>query len=187
MDINFVIKTAHAAAETAAESQSPGVVGLLGLNLKLFIAQLINFGIVLLVLWKWVFKPVSRNLQKRTEKIDQSLKQAAEIAQEKEHFDAWKTKEISAVRTQAGAIIDKSKSEAANLKSEILAKAKAEQAVVVAQGLAEIESAKQKAVSEAKSQLADLVVLAAEKVLKEKLDPAADKKLIKEALKEAAR
>lgn len=185
MFIDF-INVARAATETAAQTQNTGAAGLLGLNLKLFIAQLVNFGIVLLVLWKWVFRPVSLNMKKRTEKIDQSLKQAAEIAQEKEKFDVWKTQEMSLARKEARAIIEKSKTEAESLKNETLIKAKSEQAAVVAQAKAEIELEKQQALKDARGQLAGLVTLAAEKILREKLDANKDRNLISNALKQAA-
>ncbi|MBX4188293.1 MAG: hypothetical protein KW793_04140, partial [Candidatus Doudnabacteria bacterium] len=44
----------QSAAEAGAHKNSSGVLGTLGINWKLFLAQLINFSIVLFVFWKWV-------------------------------------------------------------------------------------------------------------------------------------
>ena len=64
------------AAETV---EATGGLGSLGLNVKIFIAQLINFAIVVLVLWKWVYNPIVALLEKRQTTIEKSLKEAKEI------------------------------------------------------------------------------------------------------------
>ncbi|MBL8031980.1 MAG: hypothetical protein JNK33_06710, partial [Candidatus Doudnabacteria bacterium] len=71
--IGIFIEVAH--ASEAATGQASGL-GSLGLNAKLFIAQLVNFSIIFFVLWRWVFKPITRHLQERTTRIEQSLQDA---------------------------------------------------------------------------------------------------------------
>jgi F-type H+-transporting ATPase subunit b len=171
---------------TASESElaeEGGVLGTLGINWKLLIAQLVNFAIVLFVLWKWVFGPVARGLENRTKKIEQSLKDATTITKEKEEFQAWKTKEMSAARGEAATIVTDAKKEAEEAKNQILADARTEQEKLVEQGKTQLESEKAKALSEVKNEIATLVVAATQKILREKLDPAKDKELIKQSLK----
>lgn len=170
-------------AENTEEDQ--GVVGLLGLNGKLFIAQLINFAIVLFVLWKWVFGPVAKGLSNRTAKIEASLADAEKIAEDRKNFDSWKDGEISEVRKEAAAILTKAKSEAENLKVETLTQTKEEQAKITAQATAQIEQQKQAMVKEAKAEIADLVISATQAVIKVKLDPKKDKELVEQALSDA--
>src|SRR5262245_53133970 len=78
---------AETSQEAGKEESEGGVLGMLGINWKLFIAQLINFGIVLFVLWKWVFKPVSSGLEARTTRIEKSLQDATQLEQAKKEFD----------------------------------------------------------------------------------------------------
>src|SRR5574340_228833 len=94
----FLIPVAYAAEEAASEASNQGLAGTLGINWKLFIAQLVNFGIILAVLWKWVFIPVAKNLAARTEKIEKSLNDADRIAREKEEFAKWREAEMTKVR-----------------------------------------------------------------------------------------
>ncbi len=180
---SLFIHIAQAAENAAPANQS--VIGLFGLNGKLFIAQLVNFGIVFFVLWKWVFKPVAAGLAKRTEKIEQSLAEAQKITDDKLTFETWKQGEISTVRTEAAAIITQAKQEAEAVKLSIADKTKQEQERIINQAKTQIEQEKQNALQEIKSEVADMVVKATETIIGEKLDPKKDEALIKQALEKA--
>ncbi len=177
----------QAASESGAPTaeENTGIVGMFGLNWKLFVAQLINFAIILFVLWKWVWSPVTKGLAQRTEKIENSLEDAQKISQERETFDSWKQGEISQVRAEAASIISQAKSDAEKVKSDLLDKTKEEQAKLIAAAQVKLEQEKQMMVESAKTELAGLVVGATEKILKQKLDAKKDAALIEDALKEA--
>jgi len=172
----------EAAAEGAAEG-SGGVVGTLGLNWKLFVAQLVNFGILLFVLWKFVFIPVAKKMQERTSKIDKSLKDAQDIEVQKKQFAEWKDQEMTKARKQAAEVITASQTEAGKIRQQILDQAKAEQEKLIKQAKEQIASEKNQALSDIKSQVADMITGAAEKILRKNLDAKADKEFIKESLK----
>src|SRR3989344_1805866 len=119
----ILIKTAHAATEAAAEAapavgeaaahaEKQGVLDTLGINWKLLIAQLVNFGIILVVLWKWVFTPVAKKLTERTERIEKAMKDASDTEKAKADYFQWKETEMTKVRSQAPAIITAAQSEA---------------------------------------------------------------------------
>lgn len=183
MDLHSFIHIARA-AESSAEAAPTGVVGLLGLNFKLFIAQLVNFTIVLFILWKWVFTPVTKALQARTKTIEKSLQDAETITKQKQEFETWKQIALKDARKEAGEIIQLSKEEAETLKIDILTAAKDEQEKIIAQGKAQLKNEKSKMLSEIKQEMASLVVGATESILKEKLDPEKDKEFIKQAIKD---
>ncbi len=169
---------------TEAEEKDAGVIGLFGLNWKLFLAQLVNFAIVLFVLWKWVFKPVVAGMDARTKKIEDSLNTADKVNKEREEFDQWKAKEMVSARHEATAIIAAAKTTATQTKDQILEQAKLEQQQILDQSKAELELQKQKTLEEAKASIADLVVQSTEKLLRAKLDGKTDAKLIKTVLGE---
>lgn len=171
-------------AAPAEEHEDTGIVGMFGLNWKLFLAQLLNFGIVLFVLWKWVFKPVTLGLSARTEKIENSLQEAEKIGKDRADFDSWKQEEISTVRTQATAIITQAKQAAESLKTETLKNTTDEQNRIMEQAKIRLEQEKGLMINQAKAELADIVVAATSKILKSKIDPVKDKQLIEDALKQ---
>ncbi|MFA5129538.1 MAG: F0F1 ATP synthase subunit B [Patescibacteria group bacterium] len=57
-------------------AQSTGILGTFGLKPSLFIAQLINFAIIVFVLKKWVFTPLLKTMDERKKVIDDGLKRA---------------------------------------------------------------------------------------------------------------
>lgn len=178
--MDLFVHIAHAAEEATATS--PNVATMFGLNAKLFIAQLINFGIVLLVLWKWVFTPVTKALQKRTQKIEQALKHAEDMEVQKNEFEQWKALSMQEARKEAAGIVLKSKTDAEQVKTELLAKAKLEQEKLVEAGVNKLVSEQARLMHEARAKLADLVVQATEKVLGEKLNEKKDVELARKAL-----
>lgn len=171
-----------AASHTAEAAGSTGVAELFGLNWKLFIAQLINFSIILLVMWRFVFRPVSKALAERTTKIENSLAEAERITADRETFDSWKNKEISGVRQEAAEIITQAKGDAERVRSEITETAKTDATKIMERGKVQLNEEKDKAVQEIKAEIADMVVKATETILKKKMDSASDQALIKEAI-----
>jgi F-type H+-transporting ATPase subunit b len=181
-DPHSLIHVAHAAEEVT--EASGGIAGTLGLNVQLFIAQLVNFAIVLLVLWKWVFTPVTKALQSRTERIEKSLADAESVAQERIHFDEWKKEEMAKVRAEAGEVITMAKGEANALKASMLIETKHDQEALVEKTRKQLEQEQAQAIAQIKSEVADLVVNATTVILREKLDSKKDKELINAALEQ---
>src|SRR3989338_4615733 len=107
LDVSQIILAAtEVVGEAAARSEeSSSVLGTLGINWKLFLAQLFNFGIVLFVFWKWVVKPLGATLTKRQERIEAGLNNADRMDEEKKKFEEWKLAEMKKVRGEADHIL----------------------------------------------------------------------------------
>ena len=159
------------------------VLGTLGINWKLFLAQLVNFAIVLFIFWKWVVKPLGSTLMKRTEKIEEGLKNADRMEEEKRKFDEWKTAEMKKVRVEADHILRTTTDTANQIKQDTIVDAQTQASKVLEQAKASIESEKVQMMKEAKTELATLVIAASEKILRTKLDPRKDHELINESMK----
>jgi F-type H+-transporting ATPase subunit b len=177
-------EVAQVAAETAHSTEGSGsVLGTLGINWKLFLAQLVNFGIVLFIFWKWVVKPLGTTLTNRTEKIEQGLRNADRMEEEKKKFDEWKTTEMKKVRNEADNILRTTTDTANHIKQDTIVEAQRQAAKVLEQAKASIESEKTQMLKEVKTEVATLVVAASEKILRAKLDPKKDHELINESVK----
>ncbi len=183
--IDLLIPVAHA-AEAAAEAGSTGVAGSLGLSAKLFVAQLVNFGVVLYVLWRWVFTPVSKHLEERRAKIDASLRAAEQVAKDKAEFETWKAAEQTKARREASDILESARAAAVRLQGEELEKTKTEQARLLVQAKNQIEAERVAGERTVREHAAELVAEAASKVLGEKISPEKDRELIERALKSVA-
>jgi F-type H+-transporting ATPase subunit b len=183
LDISQIILAAtEAVVETTAHPQE-GVLGTLGINWKLMLGQLVNFGIVLFIFWKWVVKPLGATLTKRQERIEQGLKNAEHTAAEKKRFEEWKANEMKKVRHEADNILRVTTDTANKIKQETIVDAQHQANKMLDQAKSNIEAEKNQMIKEAKEELSTLVVAATEKILRHKLDPKKDHELINESLK----
>ncbi|HTM68207.1 MAG TPA: F0F1 ATP synthase subunit B [Candidatus Binatia bacterium] len=171
--------------EAKQVAESTGVLGTLGINGKLFLAQLVNFGIVFFVMWKWVYTPLLKIMDERTKKIEQGMSDAEAAGALLRASEDQGAKAIADARKAAKAILDEAAAAAETERQEASKKARLEVEKIVAQGRDQLKAEQRKMVSDAKAEVGALVAMAAEKVLREKIDPKKDAALIAQALKEA--
>ena len=172
---HIVLSVTEKVVETVVPN---GVVGTLGLNWQLFLAQLINFSVVLFILWKWVFRPVVRALEARRERIEDSIKKAEMIERQMKESEALREQKVRSATAEAQEIIKKSQSLAEQTRTEAMVATKAEAEKMISRGQKTLEAKKQEILREIKGEMANLVVIAVEKILKEKLDEKKDRELI---------
>lgn len=171
--------------EAKQVAESTGALGALGVDGKLFLAQLVNFGIVFFVMWKWVYTPLLKVMDERTKKIEQGVSDAEAAGALLRASEDQGVKAIADARKQAKAILDEAAAAAETERQAMAHKTRLEVEKIVAQGREQLKGEHRKMVTDAKAELGSLVAMAAEKVLREKIDPKKDAALIAEALKEA--
>lgn len=169
-------------AQTAVAAVGP--LARLGVDWRLLVAQLVNFGLVLFVMAKFVYKPLLKVMDERTGKIEQGLKDAAAAADAKNAASSEKDQVVTEARQRARAIIEEAESLAVTLRDEQTKKAKAEVEAIVAKGKDQLTADRAASLAAARTELADIVVAAAGKVLATKMDSTADATLAKAALAE---
>ena len=170
------------AAEAVQTSESVGGLGTLGINLKIFIAQLVNFTVVLLVLWKFAYKPIVRLLEQRQEKIERGVKQAEEVEKRVQELEQEQKSVITAAKAEASKILEEVRVTAEERKKELLAKAKEEVKSVVEQGKIQLEAQKMQMLVEVREEIAALAVEAARKILEDGVDEKKAMKLATEVI-----
>lgn len=157
------------------------VLGALGVNWKLFIAQLVNFSVVLFVMWKWVYRPLLKIIDARTAKIDKGLKDAEAAASAKSGAEKASEEAILTARREAQRILEEAQKQAGTERAEMKAKTQAELAALIQQGKDALAAEKEKMVREARSDIAELAVEAAKKALGATLTEGQKKTLLEEA------
>jgi F-type H+-transporting ATPase subunit b len=172
-----------AAAEAVEHAGDAGFVGTLGLDWRLFIAQLVNFGIVLLILWKWVFKPVSGALAARQHKIEESVKKAEEIERARRESEIETERELAKARVQVEKLLNEARDHAESLKTETGVAARAEADRILKEARSKLTAEREQMFSELRAEVAGLTVLATEKLIKQKIDGNKDRELIESLIK----
>lgn len=152
------------------------------IDIKLIIAQAVNFGIVLFVLWKFAYKPVLKTLNDRSSKIEKGIKDAENAGKKLAETEEKEKEVLGNARKEAQAIFVKAEDSAKKNQQDLenLAKAQADKIITTAK--AQIEEEKQKMIKEVKAEIGDLVVSATEKIIGEKMDKSKDKELIEKAI-----
>lgn len=159
------------------------VLGALGINWIQFVAQLINFAIVVFVMWKWVYTPLLAVLDKRNKEIEDGLKNAQEAKQRLADAGTEKENMLKEARVLSNTILDDAQNKADKLRGEKMALAKEEIEKVVTEAKEKIQNERTAAFSALQTDIADLVTEATFKVVS-KMDDAERRESIREAIKE---
>lgn len=159
------------------------IISTFHLDLKLFIAQVINFGIVFAVLYWMAFKPLFKTMGERTKKIEQGLTDAKEATTRLENSQIEQAEIIKQARTEAIAIIDKAGKQAEVKREEIIAKAKEEVGIIINQEKQKMQQEKSEVLAEIRKEAADLVVKAIAQILPDKLTSEEERELAKSLTK----
>lgn len=88
----------------------------IGINPVSLIAQIINFGLLLFILSKLLYKPVLRLFDERAKKIAQGLKAAEDSLKEKEKIEEMKKEEMKKNRQEMEKLLVQASQQAKNLK-----------------------------------------------------------------------
>jgi len=153
------------------------------IDVKLFVAQLINFAIVFAVLYFMAFKPLVKTMSDRTEKIDKSLKDADEIEKRLALTEKERNEIIAAAKKQANLIVEEASARGEERRNELITKAKEEIGQVINTEREKINREKGETLKEIKKEVAELVIMTVEKLLNEKMTGDKDRELIKKMVK----
>ncbi len=156
------------------------------IDIKLLIAQVINFAIVFSVLYFFALKPLLKVMQDRTKKIEKSIDDAKKIEEKLSKTDEEYGKAISNAKKEANIIMEKANIMAEEKRQDLIKKAKNEIGQIINKEKEQMQAEKAKTLKEIKKETADLVVASLEKILEEKIDNKKDGELIKRMLKKTS-
>lgn len=169
---HLLIATVEATSQAAQTGLFEELQTKFGLQLNYVIIQAISFLIVMGVLYRYMIKPTIATMDERAVKIDSGLKYAEEM---RVKLDAAQQESADIVReaqNKAGVIINEARDTAKDFldKQTLEATQKANDMLTKAQQAIELE--RRKTISEAREEIARLVVATTERVLAKKLSDA---------------
>ena len=164
--------------------EATGGIAALGINAKLLLAQLIHFGIVLLIFWKWIYGPVKAMLQKRQETIEKSLEDAKLFEERLTKLEKDRVSVIGQAKQEAALLLETTHKQSEEQKKKMLEKTKAEVAMIIAEGKQQLQNEKTTMLHETKNAIAELAVEIARKVLTETIDQDVAQKKAQQAIKD---
>ena len=141
------------------------------------IAQILNFLVLVFVLAKFVYKPVLGIMEERKNKIASDLETAEKAKNDAEAVKAEYAAKLADARQEAQAIIENARKTAQAAHDKIMADTKVEQEQYVAAQKEIIATEKKKAMDEVRAQVISLSMIAAGKIVEQKLNSEEDKKM----------
>lgn len=156
----------------------------LGINPMLLLAQIVNFGIVLYLMAKFLYKPVIKVLDERKQKAEETEKMNEEAKSTIEKSEQEKKKMIAEAKKESEIIISKAKAQGQKEKDEILEKAQKDIAASRKKLEAEIEDEKKKMLKDVNAKVSETAIFVAEKVISESIDEKKHRSLIDSAIKD---
>lgn len=171
-------------AATEAGAEEEGGSFLVSPNVGLMLWTLIAFGVSMLILKKFAFPAIGEALDKRAATIDESLNAAVRTKEEADELLEEYRARLKEAREQAEDIVARSRKAADTTLEEAKSAAKEYGEEQRSATIKEIEAAKQLALDDIRKEVADLTVIATEKVTRKSLDGDDHRRLIEEALGE---
>lgn len=141
------------------------------------IAQILNFLFLVFVLAKFAYKPLLNIMEERKNKIASDLEAADAAKAEAEAVKSEYAAKLADARQEAQAIVEAARKSAQAAHDKIMAETKAQQDQVVAAAKEAIELEKQKALADVRAQVISLSMMAASKIVEQKLGSEEDKKM----------
>ncbi len=158
----------------------------LGINLPSLVAQLVNFGILLLVLYLVAYKPILKMMDRRSEKVKESLAQSEEVKQQAEREEQELKERLEQAGKRSQDIIDRAAKTGEEIRQRATQEAKEETDAMIARARNEIKRERNEVIEQLRREYADLTIMAAEKIIDRSLDKKAHKDIIEKVMEESA-
>jgi F-type H+-transporting ATPase subunit b len=153
-------------------------------NVGLMIWTLLLFGISMYILWKLAFPRISDALDSRQHAIEESIDHAEQIRKEADDVLAEYRHRLGEAREQAEEIVQRARKAAETHEHDAAEAAKVRREQLMEQTRREIETETRRAIQDIRTEVADLTVMATEKVTRKTLTEDDQRRLVQDALSE---
>jgi F-type H+-transporting ATPase subunit b len=153
-------------------------------GIGLMVWTLVVFGLTMLLLWKVAFPRIGEALDRRQRAIEESIDVAERTRKEADQLLAEYRERLTDARHQADEIVARARKAGEQQEADAVAKAKERREELLAQARRDIETETRRAIQEIRAEVADLTVMATEKVTRKTLTSADQRRLVEEALSE---
>src|SRR5919198_4550063 len=153
-------------------------------NVGLMIWTLVVFGLSMWFLGKFAFPRIQEALDKRQRAIEESIEASERARAEAGELLSEYRERLAAAREQADDIVARARKAGETVEAEAVADARRKREELMEQTRRDIEQETRRAIQQIRAEVADLTVLATEKVARKSLTDADQKRLVEEALSE---
>lgn len=140
----------------------------------------VNFIILLLIIKRFLWKPVMKILEKRRSEVENTYAAAEEAKTEAEIAKVQYEQKLSAAKEEASEIVKNAVNRAQLRSEQLLKEAKQQASTTIEKAEIEIEKERKKALNQVKDEISDLAVAIASKVIEREIKPEDHERLIED-------
>jgi F-type H+-transporting ATPase subunit b len=156
----------------------------LGIHFPSLIIYLINFSLLLGLLYLFAYKPILRIMDQRTDRIRESLAAADQARVEAASSHEAIEEQLNQARREGQRLLDQAREASQRFRDEEMDRARQEAESFVSRARSDIQRERDAAIDEVRANFGDLAITAAERVLRRSLDRQAHQDLIEQVLVE---
>ncbi|MSP78430.1 MAG: ATP synthase F0 subunit B [Dehalococcoidia bacterium] len=157
----------------------------LGLHLPSLIIYLVNFLILMVLLYFIGYKRILKTLDDRAGRIRGALEESERVKKQAEQAQVEMRQQLETSRQGTQVLMEQARQMAEKFREEEMAKARAESEAFLQRARQQIQQERDAAVEELRGRFADLAITAAERVVGRTLDKNAHKDLIDKVLQDS--
>lgn len=171
---------AQTTEETSGADES--LLASFGINWQSFAFQLVNFAIVVAIVWFLILKPLTKKMEERKKLIDDSLDKAKEVESALIMSQQKYQERVDEAKIEANKIVEASHKDGEQLVEVLKEKARKDIELIITQAKRNIEIERVEMRDDIRKETADMIVTALQKILGEKLSKEIDAEYIKKVL-----
>lgn len=134
-----------------------------GIDWRLLVINLINFGVLLWVLWYFLYTPLTTMLEERRQKVAQGVQDAADAAAQLAEVEHTRAQVLAGAGREADDVLSHARSAAVAKERELVAAGERAAQSIVKDAEAQARELRAQALEESKQEVAKLIVLGMEK------------------------
>lgn len=154
----------------------------MNIDLTQILFQIVNFGVVLGVLWYLLYKPVLKIFAERAKRIEEGQKAAQEALANEAKIDEIKQKTEQELKKKSSQVLKEATVEAEKQKAVLMEEARAAATAEIAKMKQSWQAEKAQLIQNINTQVVDVVITATQKVVGKSMDTKSHSKLIDEEL-----
>jgi len=157
----------------------------LGISLPTLLAQIVNFVILLVLMYLVAYRPIMRMFDERSRKIKESMEKTEFINEQAARAEEEAEKRINAAGKEGQEMVTRAMRTGEEVRQQAQQEARQDAETLINRARTEIQRERDDAIDELRKEFVDLAIKAAEKVIDRSLDKEAHRQLIDKVLKES--
>ncbi len=144
------------------------IIDVFGIDWRLLIVQMVNFGVLLLILWWFLYRPVIKMLKRRQEIVQKGVEDAEKAELELSNAGRKRDEIVSEATHEADDIVSSARDHGREKADSIVKDAQSKSEGILADATQRGEAARLALIKESEKEVAQAAILAAEKILRAK-------------------